>query len=312
MKQKIWIVALAAALIAAAIPIGVTVARYADEKSNREGYISSDPFYFTVDLLRDDTATDASWELYGGDTKEIPFTVQNYMDALRVNSTETAFTVTMSYTGFSESAKPTLTYGDGSALAENGVKELDGGEKQEYLLTMPHGYTNNAELTVTVTSSAPYEKEMTLRFFLHTFEAPVTWRIEDTSGSAIVSVFVSANEMALAPGKLRLDWSSVVGTSPSDTETAVFWQIDLTNRYLLEDLTVPAANRPSEGADNTRKDETSGVLYLISAVNTLEIGMGETVEFRFFKSNKLDDYSVLFKSKGGATLTDGVYVIKIQ
>ena len=96
-NRNLLIVLILVISISTLVPV---FARYVKEINSKVN-IQSDKFYFTVDLLGD-TNTDESLEktyyFYGGDTKEVTFSIQNYFDDYRICDTDVKYEVTMNIT----------------------------------------------------------------------------------------------------------------------------------------------------------------------------------------------------------------------
>ena len=77
--------------------VAPVVAKYVKEK-NSVINISSDEFYFTVDLLGDTNSEDSlekTFQFYGGDKKEVTFSVQNYFDEFRITESDIKYTISL-------------------------------------------------------------------------------------------------------------------------------------------------------------------------------------------------------------------------
>ena len=290
MKKKVWITLLILLLVIAICPIGISLARFFDTQEHDGGSVASKPFYFTLDKLSGEE-TERVWELYGGDTKVITFKVQNYMDAMRPNFSATTYQVSMTVQN-NEGGTSTPT------ISESGTATLAAGADKTYTLTIPDGYVDGAQVIVTVTSTAPYEKTMRLIFSLHIFDHPVSYSIVDT-GIAL-RLYVTANEATVAAGKLAINWLEVNATQNR-------LQIDPAVDHLMNGtslVTMTPANSVTDAGGNT---------YLVSIQTTKELKVGQTFMFEFIKWDRTVSAVDLLQSTGGAaTYEDGVFTVYLQ
>ncbi len=288
MKRKLWITALILLLVVAMCPLGVVLARYYDQRAHEGGSATSKPFYFTVDKLSGEE-NERIWSLYGGDEKVVTFKVQNYMDALRPNFAATTYNVSMTVQNNEGGPVPTLS--------ESGNATLAAGADKSYTLTVPEGYKDGAQVVITVTSSAPYEKTMRLIFSLHVFDHPVSYSIVDT-GIAL-KLYVTANESAVAAGKLCIDWSDV-----NATENRL--QLDPTAAHLMNDgelVTMTSENSLTDAGGNR---------YLVRVFTTKELKVGQTFTFEFIKwDREVNLNNLLQQMSGSATYADGTFTVTL-
>ena len=101
------------------------LAKYVVEK-NYNVEFESGKFYFTVDLLGDTNELSELtpiYNLYGADTKEINFSVQNYFDELRINENDIKYDIKMEV-----KKVPDSSY-DGVTLLNNDDLEILSEEK---------------------------------------------------------------------------------------------------------------------------------------------------------------------------------------
>ncbi|MBQ8403178.1 MAG: hypothetical protein IJX55_01980 [Clostridia bacterium] len=267
-----------AALIITALALVVflfagVAAKYVSEREIDDNKVTPSNFYFTVDLLGD-TNTESSlsktFDLYGGDAKEIKFNVQNYFDSSRITSEAIKYTVEVVDSG-STYDKCSLSDANGT-LGEDELI-LNGGEvnHKPISLNIQEEYANNDTVVVKVKSTAPYEKEMTLTFVLHTYESPAKYRIEDSADSAVASLIIMTEE-DISKGNLTVDWSNI-----SDL------RVDTTNMYVLdENLKLPTNSGNVTDADG----------YLTKIKITKELKAGQSILIYFFKTDITKDYSV--------------------
>lgn len=262
-KQGITALILAAVLFVGVLAVGITAAyRRQNEYDNS---VEAAGFYFTLDLLGD-TLTDDSLSrtvhLYGGNAKLLPFTVQNYFDSLRVTERDTAYTVSLTASGATAS------------LSESGSFSLVGGSAKEQALTLSvdAGYSDGATVTVTVASSSPYEKVMQLVFILHTYDAPLTWRIEDTAGVLSARLIIMTN-VDIEMGKLSFDWSDAETLLGVSQATANILQVDSNNTY-VKGNPIPVGG------------------YLKALIVQKKLSAGQSIAIDFMKLDPDADYSI--------------------
>lgn len=263
-KQMIIIFCILAIFLIATCTFVSLYAKYLKTKESNLG-IQSDKFYFTLELLGDtNEEADLSKEytLYGGDSKLIPFTIQNYFDELRINQTDITYNV--SVTEGSEYASVDLVT----------EQSFNGGiqQEKECILTINDGYAHNTKVVVEVTSTAPYVKTMKLIFILSTFESNLHVFINDSVGSLYLELIIDSNVDVVAKN-ISIDYSSINATT--DELLA-----DVTNSYLLD-----------EGNTLVTNALPAGATYLTSLTITKPINTGEAISIIMFKNNPSNDYS---------------------
>lgn len=262
-KQGIAALILAFVLLVTAIAVGITAAYRSED--DYEGTAAASRFYFTVDLLGEtvaDSSLTKTVHLYGGNAKVLPFTVQNYFDSLRITERDTAYTVSLAASGATAS------------MNEIGDSSLAGGVKSEkaYQLSIDAGYDDSATVTVTVRSTEPYVKEMRLIFVLHTYEAPLTYRIEDEAGVLNARLILMAN-VDIEKGKLVFDWSNAKTTGGVSQNTANILPVDSNNTYVI-------GNTVSLGE------------YLKSITVQKNLSAGQSIAIDFMKTDPAANYSI--------------------
>ncbi len=275
------------AVLLVIVLIGGLFARFAYNKIYLENRVGAKDFYFTVDLLGDTTTVESlerDIHIYGGETAELKFKVQNYFDNKRVTEYNLKYDISYAcdkpeYTGCS------LTLADGSAITANG-NQMDGGGKKtnEYKLMLPLGYKEETKVTVYVSSTSPYTKNMEVRFILHPGEADLLYRVEDIPGAPFAELIIMANKPVDA-GKLVVDWSDI-NNEAAGFNKANLLQVDTTNEYLLDtdaDKKIGLFN-----AENNKPEEYES---LTSIKTTKAIRSLESISIYFFKKDPNQDYS---------------------
>ncbi len=195
-------------LVVCALFTGV-FAKYAYQHDSTPGQITADNFYFTTDLtgdtvmvLQGDTdtynfgqeSTTGRWQLYGGVQHTLTIKVQNYYDDLRVTGADITYTATVSTNSAATTGADGLTVSSASGT-------LTGDDKHDDALTLTipahnsWAYNDGDTVTLTVTSTAPYEKTFTLIFTLHTVNDVLSYRVLDTVGSPYAELIIMSNVM---------------------------------------------------------------------------------------------------------------------
>lgn len=271
MKKRSLIFLIVLVICLVMVCILPVIAKYVKEKSS-EVNITSDNFYFTVDLLGD-TNTEASlkktYSFYGGDTKEVTFNIQNYFDEFRITSSDVKYNV--SY----EVKLPTGSLYDVSNVSVNvnGTGTLSKGGKSfdECTLRALEGYDNGTEIVISISSTAPYKKTMVITFILMTFESEGNYYIIDSKDSLYAELFITTN-VPIPVGALIIDFSDINNSSN-------LLQVDMTNIYLIDEANVLNQIEPGES-------------YLKCVTNTIAINTGEAISIKFFKKDISKDYSL--------------------
>lgn len=165
-KKKGSLLATLCGLTALAVVLStgaVSLARYVAER-RVEDVAAATPFYFVSDRLSSDEplpytqlAPSAS-----GDKAEINFTVSNHVDALRFSSEDITYTCDIKANG--ESVHYTVKVDEGS-VADDKIT-LKGGQRTDQKVTLEVAKTVLAAgpVTVTATTSSPYEKKISGTF----------------------------------------------------------------------------------------------------------------------------------------------------
>lgn len=267
--------------------IGVTSAKYIQTRRTTDNAISAEGFYFTVDLLGNtNEKKDLTKEihLYGSGTQSITLNVMNHFDKLRVTNSEIKYSVsvTSTYEGI-QIKKGNESYSSGtSCTMESGRSVTD-----PFTVTIPGGFPDQQEVTITIASSKPYKKEMNLNIVLHTMDSEVSYRVEDSVNSPYATLIVMSN-VDVVKEKLIIDLSAI-----NDTNNVL--QVDTTNAYVLDDNLVLNINDPNNG-------------YLKQVKNTKKIDAGASLAIYLFKTDITKNYSVGDKP---VMIVDGIYTIRL-
>ena len=173
MKKKKITVAVISAISALILMLGIvpSLAKYVTEQG-KQSTVVSDNFYFTSDYLSESAIPE--YKIYGGN---VEFEIKNCIDSLRTNVADIEYTVSAS---------------DGT-LSSNGGTLIGGTEKCAKITLTYSGEEAEKEITVTVTSSSPYVKELKAKFV---FTKPaLRYEITDSVGSYYAELYIhTANE----------------------------------------------------------------------------------------------------------------------
>ncbi|MDY2742563.1 MAG: hypothetical protein SOV18_01690, partial [Eubacteriales bacterium] len=188
----------------------------------------SDNFYFTSDYLSESAIPE--YKIYGNN---VEFEIKNCIDSLRTNVADIEYTVSAS---------------DGT-LSSNGGTLIGGTENCAKITLTYSGEKAENEITVTVTSSSPYVKELKAKFV---FTKPVLrYEITDSVGSYYAELYIhTANEAKAVTvnwnktellidetndfvfGKLNADKNSASVDIPAHTTVKIaFFKNDITKDY---------------------------------------------------------------------------------
>ena len=173
MKKKKITVAVISAVSVLILMLGIapSLAKYVTEYG-KQSEVVSDNFYFTSDYLSESAISEH--KIYGD---SVSFEIRNYIDSSRVNASDIVYTVTAT---------------DGT-LSSNGGTLIGGTEKCAKITLTYSGEEAEKEITVTVTSSSPYVKELKAKFV---FTKPaLRYEITDSVGSYYAELYIhTANE----------------------------------------------------------------------------------------------------------------------
>lgn len=229
MKKKKITVAVISAVSVLILMLGIapSLAKYVTEYG-KQSEVVSDNFYFTSDYLSESAIPEH--KIYGD---SVSFEIRNYIDSSRVNASDIVYTVT--------ATDGTLSF-DG--------RPLIGGTENCAKITLTYsGEEAEKEITVTVTSSSPYVKELKAKFV---FTKPaLRYEITDSVGSYYAELYIhTANEEKTVTvnwdkaellidetndyvfGKLNADKNAATVTIPAHTTVKIaFFKNDITKNY---------------------------------------------------------------------------------
>ena len=244
MKKKKITVAVISAISALILMLGIvpSLAKYVTEHG-KQSKVVSDNFYFTSDYLSESTMI-PEHKIYGD---SVSFEIRNYIDSSRVNASDIVYTVTAT---------------DGT-LSSNGGTLIGGTENCAKITLTYSGEEAEKEITVTVTSSSPYVKELKAKFV---FTKPaLRYEITDSVGSYYAELYIhTANEEKT----VTVNWDKAV------------LLIDETNDYVIRGNLIAEKNSAS-----------------------VSIPAHTTVKIAFFKNDITKNYSyALTKFDGTITM----------
>ena len=229
MKKKKITVAVISAISALILMLGIvpSLAKYVTEYG-KQSEVVSDNFYFTSDYLSESAIPEH--KIYGD---SVSFEIRNYIDSSRVNASDIVYTVTAT---------------DGT-LSSNGGTLIGGTENCAKITLTYSGEKAENEITVTVTSSSPYVKELKAKFV---FTKPaLRYEITDSVGSYYAELYIhTANEAKTVTvnwdkaellidetndyvfGKLNADKNAASVDIPAHTTVKIaFFKNDITKDY---------------------------------------------------------------------------------
>ena len=149
-----------------------SLAKYVTEQG-KQSTVVSDNFYFTSDYLSESAIPE--YKICGD---SVSFEIRNYIDSSRVNASDIVYTVTAT---------------DGT-LSSNGGTLIGGTEKCAKITLTYSGEEAEKEITVTVTSSSPYVKELKAKFV---FTKPaLRYEITDSVGSYYAELYIYTGDTA--------------------------------------------------------------------------------------------------------------------
>ena len=297
-------------IVTLALIMGVS-AKYLMKFLSDTGEITADKFYFTSDLLGDQTMMPTSgeissnyqyedvqkgeWHLYGGGAHEISFAIRNYADEKRVTQTDIVYTanvIAQAPDGKEIEGLVTLKSGENT----NGTESLDGilsrTTQNSNALTLSVKsskdvpYAEGTKVIVTVESQTPYKKTMEFDFLLYTVDTYLSYAIKDSVNSPYAELFIMTNIVdggSADTGGVQpyLKWTSELS-------------IDNTNSLTY---TNEGTFQPQVGI----KDRNMQI--------SRELKAGESESIYFFKSNPKENYTTEQTRVG---LEDDRYTINID
>ncbi len=308
-RNPVWI---AAVLISCCL-LGGLLAKYIHQTVTDPGQITSEYFYFTADILGDtkmvaedgsseeiysfnEKSTEGTWYLYGGSEHSIDIKVQNYYDELRITKEKISFTAELNVedadgkTIETKSAGPTITRKD-SADSSSGTYELTGDQEASEILnlTIPSNsswaYPENMVLTVKITSTAPYEKTLTLHFVLYAKEAALRYEVKDSVGSPYAELVIMTNV---------------------ETESGTEQNVKPYIRW-PETLSIDNTNKLTFKYDNGTFTQQDGMTERNMQISEA-FATGRSESIYFFKSNPSENYT---KSETIVQPQNGQYTIDL-
>lgn len=228
-KKKITVAVISAvSVLAIILCFAPSFAKYITTQG-RQSKLDSDHFYFTSDYLSESTMI-PEHKIYGD---SVSFEIRNYIDSSRVNASDIVYTVTAT---------------DGT-LSSNGGTLIGGTEKCAKITLTYSGEEAEKEITVTVTSSSRYVKELKAKFIFA--ESVMRYEITDSAGSYYAELYIhTANEAKTVTvnwdkaellidetndyvfGKLNADKNAATVTIPAHTTVKIaFFKNDITKDY---------------------------------------------------------------------------------
>ena len=230
MKKKKITVAVISVVSVFALMLGIvpSLAKYVTEHG-KQSEVVSDNFYFTSDYLSESAIPE--YKICGD---SVSFEIKNCIDSLRTNVENIEYTVSAS---------------DGGTLSSNGGTLIGGTENCAKITLTYSGEEVEKEITVTVTSTSPYVKELKAKFV---FIKPVLrYEITDSVGSYYAELYIhTANEAKTVTvkwdtakllidetndyvfGKLTADKKSASIIIPAHTTVKIaFFKNDITKNY---------------------------------------------------------------------------------
>lgn len=193
-KKVIAAVISAALILTAALCLTPAIAKYVTTQG-KQSEVISDEFYFTSDYLQ--TGEVPEYAISGN---SVTFSLQNFMDSLRVCPSDITYTVTAT---------------DGTLTPSGGT--LTGGNAASDKITLSYtGAGARKEITVTATGSGTYEQVLRAKFI---FSLPgLQYEIKDQPNSYYAELYIYTDT---AVDALTLTW---------DKEKLL---IDETNGYIF-------------------------------------------------------------------------------
>lgn len=242
------------------------LAKYVRTKPSSIG-VSTDNFYFTVNLLGDTNEEEdlsKEYNLYGGDSKEIPFIIQNYFDELRITKSKTVFNVEV------------VEGNEYASINLVGDQELNGNvsDSKTCMLSIVEGYSDETVVKVKISSKSPFIKTMYLSFKLHTFSSNLQVGLKDSVGSLYLELVISANTL-IPKNHIIINYADINNTNDA-------LQVDITNNYVLDEDNTLGTNKLPDGK-----------AFLQEVVITRDLKLGEAIDLYFFKANPSLNYANL-------------------
>lgn len=294
-RSKIILILAGAALML----VGGLAARYFWQSWSEYAAVTSEPFYFTADLLGDTEMTaneenlyslnspSGTWHLYGGGEHKVDFTIQNYYDNLRITQNEIKYTVTVKN---EDGIEASLVNEDGTSYPiplELTLVQLSSDGKtyekadQKLYLKIPAGYTEEKTVTVEITSTKPYKKTLELNFVVHPAGTGLIYEVVDSINSPYAELII------------RNDTDKEVQPTIKWDETSL--SIDNTNELTFK----------YDGTAFTQQPGMEGKKMTVSRA----LKPNESVSIYFFKSES-KNYAIA-NTTVNTTINDSNYTITI-
>lgn len=177
-KKKITVAVISAvSVLAIILCFAPSFAKYITTQG-RQSKLDSDHFYFSSDYLSEGVLPE--YKIYGD---SVAFEIRNYMDSFRVNDSDIAYTVSATDGTLTKDGTPT----------SGGT--INGGTKAADTVTLTYsGEEAEKEITVTVTSSSPYVKELKAKFIFA--ESVMRYEITDSAGSYYAELYIYTGDTA--------------------------------------------------------------------------------------------------------------------
>lgn len=200
-------------------------AKYQYSYEAKSRMITSDAFYFSVDLTGDSKMVseeeaqesyqfpkkeEKTWHLYGGAEHTIPIQLCNYYDALRVTQSEISYRATLFVTSPEGETIPSSlsylvleneeNYATGQAIESVIGEKKEGNDSYEMeaenlILNIKKyadvKYKDGTTVKLLIESIAPYEKVTELNFILHHEDSYLSYEIKDSSGSSYAELIIN-------------------------------------------------------------------------------------------------------------------------
>lgn len=295
-RSKIILILAGAALML----VGGLAARYFWQSWSEYATVTSEPFYFTADLLGDTEMTaneenlyslnssSGTWHLYGGGEHKVDFTIQNYYDDLRITQNVIEYTVTVKNDNTGATIKDTTTDTELSSPQTLGTSTTSDDGKVSYTkaeqklsLTIPSGYTEEKTVTVEITSTKPYKKTLELNFVVHPAGKGLIYEVVDSINSPYAELIIR-----------------------NDTDKEVQPYIDWHETSLSIDNTNELTFKYADGAFTQQAGIENKVMQISRNLN-----IGESVSIYFFKSES-KNYAIA-NTTVNTTVNDSNYTITI-
>lgn len=291
-KRAVPLLALAVVVVVLCF-VGGLRAKYVAIDEHEKNQFSANDFYFSIDLLAatdqyagddENEITEREIHLYGAGQNRLTFQVRNFFDDLRVNPADITYTVS-----YSANVSAELTVG-GNQVTSGASYTLSKNSKDydEFTISAPNNTVEGGKITVTVASTVPYVKTMTLTVVLHPQQYDVLYRVEDNAGDPYARLIVMVGKPeGVQVGKINVDWSAINATSN-------ILQVDSTNTFV---------NLSGVHGEN-EMDDTNNFVQKFTSKEVVD-GNG-SVAIYFFKKYPDQNYSM---ANTVAKEVNGVYQV---